>query len=164
MGGGFSLRRRRQIDSSKEGFAMQNMQDMEMNQWNGAGADELERMDSHALLVELVRNQRKSARGQKIAAIVSAAMLLVMVLTLAILVPRVVVTLRQVSETVDQTKTLQRLNALFRARAGVKLIFAFPANDRTAGRFTGSSLGVNRSKARNRGSADLTSTTWISNI
>ena len=60
---------------------MQNMQDMEMNQWNGAGADELERMDSHALLVELVRNQRKSARGQKIAAIVSAAMLLVMVRT-----------------------------------------------------------------------------------
>ncbi len=70
--------------------------------------EKLQEMSDHDLLVELVKSQRKDAEGQRITALCSLLMFVVLSAALLIIVPKVITTLNTVETAVQQTTTLMQ--------------------------------------------------------
>ncbi|MBO6150918.1 MAG: hypothetical protein J6O43_07060 [Clostridium sp.] len=67
-----------------------------------------DKMETRELLAELVRNRRRDSILEHAAMIANFALLAIMVLTLVIVVPKAVMTLREVDKTVKEVNTLAK--------------------------------------------------------
>ncbi|MBO5572677.1 MAG: hypothetical protein J5947_00340 [Clostridium sp.] len=67
-----------------------------------------DKMETRELLAELVRNRRRDSVLEHAAMIANFALLAIMVLTLVIVVPKAVMTLREVDKTVKEVNTLAK--------------------------------------------------------
>lgn len=67
-----------------------------------------DKMETRELLAELVRNRRRDSVLEHAAMIANFVLLAIMVLTLVIVVPKAVMTLREVDKTVKEVNTLAK--------------------------------------------------------
>lgn len=67
-----------------------------------------DKMETRELLAELVRNRRRDSILEHAAMIANFVLLAIMVLTLVIVVPKAVMTLREVDKTVKEVNTLAK--------------------------------------------------------
>ena len=66
----------------------------------------LEQMDNRELLIELVRSQRRDTLLEHFTAAVNLVFLAIMIIVLAVMVPKAVITLHEVDKTVKEVNTL----------------------------------------------------------
>ncbi|MCR5371354.1 MAG: hypothetical protein K6E83_11680 [Clostridium sp.] len=68
----------------------------------------LEQMDNRELLIELTRMQRRDTFLEHISALAAIGMFIVMLLVFMVIVPKAVITLREVDRTVKEVNTLAK--------------------------------------------------------